>query len=537
MTNPDLLQVNLLKELYSRQRATESLYEFTRQAWPLIEGGRTFVSGWHIEAICEHLEAVQSGQIRNLLINIPPRCMKSSLTCVMFPAWAWISHPEKQFMTAAYAASLTQRDTVKCRQIISSTWYQLRWGDRFALLDDQNTKKKFVNDKSGYYIATSLKGTATGDGGDIIITDDPNNAKDGDSEITRESTNMWFSSTWSNRVNNRNDCAKIVVQQRLHERDVSGLIIANDPDNNWAKLILPMEFEKKRCAVTVPLAISQGKVWRDPRTKEGQLLWPEHIGPKALKEFKNELRSKGGEYAIAGQLQQRPSPEDGGVIKRSWFKLWKTPAPPKMLKVIQSWDTALEASKNSCYSACITLGVFADQNRLMNVILLNVWRGRLEFPDLRCMAKNLYEDYRHDGKPDFQVQHGHTPDMVLVEAKVSGISLIQEFRRAGVAAIRFDPSRYGDKDLRVSLITHLIEAGLVWVPARGPDYTELRPFADLLVSECASFPKGEYRDLVDTLSQALIYLKNNGNLRHPDEKKRSNAPIRPTEAFYGPDTQ
>src|SRR5690242_7159370 len=205
------------EELRARERATHSFHEFAKQAWMVVEGAKTpFVDGWHIPAICEHLEAVYKRQIRNFLLNIPPRCTKSTLIAVLFPAWIWLNDPSEQFLCASYAASLSVRDSVRCRRLISSEWYQTRWGDRYTLVGDQNTKIKFETDKNGSRMAVSVGGSIIGQGGSILICDDPNNAKDGESEVKRESANDWWSQTWSTRLNDPKTSVRIVVQQRLH---------------------------------------------------------------------------------------------------------------------------------------------------------------------------------------------------------------------------------------------------------------------------------------------------------------------------------
>jgi predicted phage terminase large subunit-like protein len=486
-----------------REKASKSLHEFLKQAWPQMEGNKEFSDGWHIGAICEHLEAVFSGQIKNLLVNMPPRSCKSNLISVAWPAWAWINRPHEQFLFASYALSLSIRDSVKCRRLISSPWYQDRWGDRFQLVGDQNTKIKFENDQNGYRIATSVGGSATGEGASYLVCDDPNNALEGESEAKREGANDWFAQVWSTRLNDQRSGGRVIVQQRLHERDISGYVMSLDEDRDWVRLILPMEFEKERCSKTVILPSNPKKVWTDPRKKEGELLWPERIDAAGLKALKVGLQTT---YRVAGQLQQRPSPEAGGIIQKSWFKVWKEEKPPRLIQVVQSWDTALEADEENDFSACTTWGIFNDSKDISNLILLGMWRGRVEYPELRHMAQRLYKDYRDDGNIDIKPDGHHVPDLVLVEAKASGHSLIQDLRRAGVQVFKFDPTKRGDKIQRVRLITHILECGKVWVPGRPPEYTKLRKFADTLVELCAMFPNGDSRDVVDTMTQAILRL-------------------------------
>jgi phage terminase large subunit-like protein len=503
-------------------KAELSLHEFIKQAWHVIEGDKEFIDGWHIQAICEHLEAVANRQIKNLIINIPPRSCKSSLVSIAFPAWVWLHNPNEQFLYASYALSLSLRDSVKCRRLISSPWYQERWGKKYQLLDDQNTKSRFDNTRNGYRIASSAGGSITGEGASMLFCDDPNNSLDGDSEVQRENKIDWWTQVWSTRLNDKKNDCRVVIQQRIHERDITGYIMDHDDLNEWTKLILPMEFEEKRKSRTVVLPTTEGQIWEDPRVKEGQLLWPERIDEEGLKSLKQAL---GSSYAIAGQLQQRPSPEAGGIIKKSWFKWWKDTTPPDIQFVLQSWDTAFSSGKKSAYSACTTWGVFYDHNYIENVILLSMWRGRVEYTELREIAKRLYFDYRDTGKERNPKFKGRPIDMCLIEAKASGDPLIRDLALAGISAAPFNPSGYGDKNKRVNFITPLIEGERVWLPARPPSYDTLLPFADEFLEAVACFPNLESNDLVDTMSQALTKLKTGMFLLNPRDER----PVQPSK--------
>lgn len=512
-TELDSIDLNDLIKVRDIIKAELSLHEFLKQAWPSIEGDKPYTDGWHIHAIAEHLEAVANRQIRNLIINIPPRCCKSSLVSVAFPAWAWLHAPNEQFLYASYALSLSIRDSIKCRRLILSPWYQERWGDRYKLLGDQNTKGRFDNTKRGYRIASSAGSSITGEGGSIILCDDPNNAHDGESAVTRENKIDWWSQVWSTRLNNKATDCRVVIQQRIHERDLTGYIIDHDDLNEWTKLILPMEFEEKRCAVTVVLPSSEPHLWQDPRHKEGEILWPERFNSEDLASLKLAL----GSYGSAGQLQQRPSPEAGGIIKKEWFKWWKDTSPPPIELVVQSWDTAFSTGKNSAYSACTTWGVFYDHNYIENVILLSLWRDKVEYTDLREIVKRLYVDYRDTGKkhnPNFK---GRPIDMCLIEAKASGDPLIKDLSLAGIQATPVNPSQKGDKIKRVHFVTPLIEGGRVWLPARGPKFDTLLPFADEFIELAACFPNLESNDVIDTMSQALMKLKTGMFLYNPKD--------------------
>lgn len=516
-------QIELLLEEKSRLKCEVSFHEFVKQAWKQVEGKRPFVDGWHIQAICEHLEAVTYGDIRYLLINIPPGCCKSTLVSVLWPVWTWIARPEIRFICASYAASLSIRDAIKARRVIQSPWFQQRWGHIFRLT--KNTEDRYENDQKGYRISTSVDGTSTGEGGDILVTDDLNNVKDTGSEAIREKTRRFWTQVWPTRMRDDTNGAMVNIQQRIDMLDTTSMILEGEDADDWVKLILPMEFESDRRSKTISLPSTKNKIWQDPRKKDGELLWPEFKNAKAVAKLKKQLRDK---YVIAGQLQQRPAPEEGGIIQKAWFRWWKKTAPPKIIQIIQSWDTALEDKRSSDFSACTTWGLFYEGNNQPNIMLLGMWRGQVEYPDLHAMAKRLYKDYRDTGLVEVKPDPGkYTPDFVIVEAKVSGISLRQNLRRAGINAIGFDPTKYGDKIQRVKIITHFIEAGRIWVPARPPNFTTLRTFANEVVDLAGLFPNGDSRDVIDTMTQLLLRLSQTGWLTHPDDEGMEDTSMKP----------
>ena len=241
-----------------------SLYDFLVGAWPFLDAS-PWKDGWPIEAVAEHLQAVVDGDIKRLVINIPPRMGKSSITSVAFPAWTWAqsqrsatSGPGVQFLCASYGSSLAMRDSVKCRRLIESPWYQRYWGGRFKLTSDQNTKGRFLNDQRGERLITSVDAKITGEGGSIIIVDDPNAANEAFSEANIQSTIDWWDGTMSTRLNDQKTGAMIVIQQRLAENDLTGHILDNDTEREWTHLCLPMRYESSRHTSTII-------GWEDPR--------------------------------------------------------------------------------------------------------------------------------------------------------------------------------------------------------------------------------------------------------------------------------
>lgn len=483
MSSPGFLRT--LQKEKERREASRSLHDFTKAAWHVIEPGTEYIDGWHLTAISEHLEAVNDGDIRNLLINIPPRHMKSIQVGVMWPVYTWINNPSFRWLFSSYAGSLSVRDSLKCRRLIESPWFQDLWGDRFHLTGDQNAKTFFENNHAGYRFATSVGASTTGHGGDCIVVDDPHNALEAQSDAMRESTLEWWDQAMSTRLNNPKTGSKVIVMQRLHEKDLSGHVLAQ---GGWDHLCLPAEFEKNR----KPSVTSLG--FKDPRTEDGELLWSKRFGRKELEELKVSL----GEYGAAGQLQQRPSPAEGGIIKRGWFQLLKHDQPlPKIMYVLQSYDTAFTERTQNDPTACTVWGVINTPTG-KGVVLLDCWTEHLGYPELR---KKMGSEYgaRYGDKDK-------TVDAVLIEEKGSGISLIQDMRRAGVPIHSYNPGR-ADKVTRVHAIAPLIEGGKVFLPESKKNPGNPPAWVDPLIRELISFPNAEHDDMVDSMTQALIFLR------------------------------
>ena len=471
-----------------RELATRSLGEFVRQAWQVIEPRTPFVPGWHIDAIIEHLEAVSRGQIRNLLINVPPRHMKSLLVSVFLPAWEWILHPERRWLYSSYAASLSIRDSVKCRTLIESPWYQRFWGDRFRLAGDQNTKTRFDNDRSGYRIATSVGGAVTGEGGDRIVCDDPHNVQEAESDAIRSATLDWFDQVMSTRVNDPRTASKVVVMQRCHQRDLSGHLLAQ---GGWEHLCLPAEHEGSKCSTSIGFV--------DPRKAPGELLWPERFGRKEIEELKVSL----GSYGSAGQLQQRPSPAGGGIFKRHWFNFYQPRGanlPPVIVRLpdgtertivaieaprgvdeqFQSWDCTFKDVATSDY---VVGQVWA---RLGAMFLLgDQVRERMDCPATVRAVRELSQKW---------------PGAIakLIEDKANGSAVIQMLSHEIAGMIPVNPQ--GGKIARAAAVSPLVEAGNVYLP-----HPDSAPWVRDFIEECVQFPNGAHDDQVDAMTQALLY--------------------------------
>jgi predicted phage terminase large subunit-like protein len=498
----------------SRRAASGSLYEFVKQSWHAVEPGIPFVPSWHIQEICEHLEAVSAGEITRLLINIPPRHSKSTITSVMWPAWEWLTSPEQKFLCASYSGSLSIRDNLKTRRLIQSPWYQERWSHMFALAGDQNAKQRFENNKTGYRLATSVGGTATGEGGSRLLLDDPHSAQAAQSDVIRNSDLEWFDMVWSTRLNNPKEDAMVTIMQRLHEKDISGHII--DDIGDWEHICIPAEWDGvKRSTVLGSY---------DPRQKVGELICPDRFGDKEIDNLKRLL----GQYGSAGQLQQNPSPADGGILKTKYFEMWPADKGlPPFEYILQSYDCAFTEKSTGDPTACTVWAIFTH-NGERNVMLIDAWEDHLSYPDLRKRAiKDWGTEYGGMTK-DSPYSRARRPDRILVEAKASGQSLIQDLRLAKVPVIGYNPGN-ADKISRAHQASPTLELGLIWIPESGKNKGHFVSWAQGFIKQLEKFPVAEHDDYVDTFSQAIIYLKNDGWFELPKAKDTDEPRVKPKE--------
>lgn len=491
MNPADLLALLEAEEL--RRKAEASLYEFVKQAWHVIEPGVPFVHGWHLQIICEHLEAITHGELHNLLINIPPRHAKSTIVSVCWPCWEWLHRPWEKYLCASYSAVLSTRDNVKARRLINSPWYRALWGDRFILTGDQNQKQRFENDKTGYRIATSVGGTATGEGGSRLLLDDPHGAQDAQSDAIRESAIEWFDMVWSTRRNNPKKDAMVTIMQRLHESDTSGRILEL---GGWEHVCLPAEWDgQPRKTVIFPDGY-------DPREAKGSLLWPERFGEKELTALKQQL----GEYGTSGQLQQDPVPSGGGILRTEHFQLWPTTRTlPLFEYVLQSYDCAFTEKTTGDPTACSVWGIFSYQGR-RHGMLLDAWDERLGYPELRQrVLDDWHSRYGGDPKANPPIKP-RKPDAILVEAKASGQSLLQDLRLAKVPAFSYNPGN-ADKISRAHQSAPTLELNVLWIPESTKNPGQFVGWAQAFIKQLTKFPVAAHDDYVDTFTQAIIHLK------------------------------
>lgn len=522
-----------------------SLRAFVRGAWHVVEPGKQFVPGWHIDAICDHLTYVSLGDIDDLLINIPPRHSKSSIVAVMWLAWEWTWAPSSQWLFATYAQDLTIRDSVKCRRLIQSPWYQEHYGSVFSLSSDLNQKKRFDNDHSGYRLATSVGGAATGEGGDRIVVDDAHNMKEIHSDTIREGVIDWWKNVMSTRANNPKRVGRVIIAQRGHHADLCGHVLGQ---GNWVHLNLPGYFRPATRCVTRAVKASfraqlnarrrpgefrvgddvkplkKGEViFVDPRTQKDELLCPDRFGPDEMAKLAVEMT----ERAFEAQIQQNPSAEGGNILKKHHWRRWEDVDLPPVSMVLQVYDTAFEPEEENDYSARTTWGVFEHTERLdpnlpwtanykgqtrLCVIMLERLKKRLTFPDLRDEALRSAATWR--------------PDKILIEKKASGHSLAQELKRAGlpVAAVKVTDSKF----MRAHAASLVLERGCVfYVP---------RKWADEVIEECAQFPAGQNDDITDTVTMALMWLRkrwNTGFLDDDDDISLNRSQSTPVRTYGG----
>jgi predicted phage terminase large subunit-like protein len=363
----------------------------------------------------------------------------------------------------------------------------------FAFAGDQNAKQRFENDKTGYRIATSVGGTATGEGGSRLILDDPHGAQAAQSEAMRESDLEWFDMVWSTRLNNPKTDAMVTVMQRLHERDISGHII--EDIKGWEHICIPAEYDGKRRKTVL------GEY--DPRKTKGELICPDRFGEAEITKLKQLL----GEYGSAGQLQQEPAPAQGGILKTKYFNLWPCDQGlPPFEYILQSYDCAFTEKTTGDPTACTVWAVFTYKGE-RNVMLIDAWDEHLSYPALRARAvKDWTTEYGGMTK-DSPYSRAKRPDRILIEAKASGQSLLQDLRLAKVPAVGYNPGQ-ADKISRAHQAAPTLELGLIWIPESKKNPTQAVSWASAFIKQLAKFPVAEHDDYVDTFTQAIIYLKN-----------------------------
>ena len=435
-----------------------------RRCFKELNPGTTYLHNWHIDLIAGKLMDCMHGKIRRLIINIPPRYLKSICASVALPAF-WLGHdPSARIICASYGQDLADKHAMDCRTIMQTPWYQAVFpGTRFP---QRQTISELITDKHGGRLSTSIAGTLTGFGGKVLIIDDPSKPDEALNETFRKKVKLWFNGTGYTRLDDKETGCMIIIMQRLHEDDLVGHVLTQ---GSWEVVSLPaIAVEDEIHSINLPsCSYVQCR-------SIGEALHPARESLAGLDQIKRNL----GSYNFAGQYQQSPAPQDGGMINANWFKTCDQ-LPDSFDRVVQSWDTASKESQFSDYSVCTTWGVKGK-----NIFLINVFRKRLLFPELK--REVVYQ------------QRLFNADIVLVEDKSSGTALIQELLHEGVRQItKFTPE--GDKVTRMHTQTATIENGFVFLPREAhwkEDY----------LHEMVMFPNGRHDDQVDSTSQALTYI-------------------------------
>ena len=492
--------IKLLKE--QEKRACErTLSSFVKSSWHLIEPGTKLEWNWHLDVLCAYLEAIADGKIKRLILNIPPGTMKSTIVSVCFPAWEWIDTPEKRVLGISNEQGLALRDAGKSKLIIASDWYQSNWPVEFD--PAQNEKTLYQNLKRGTRQSLGVTARITGKRGNILLIDDPHSVTEVESDAVRKTVIDKYDQEIVSRLNNMNEDPIILIMQRIHHLDLTGHLL--DLSDDWVHVSITMEYDGSK-GFDAGRDINRPDLV-DPRKKDGELLFPKRFNRKTVNNLKKHL----GKFGTAGQLQQRPSPKGGGILKKDYWLIWPDDAPlPACEHIFTSWDTAYseEDLKNNSYSAMTMWGVFwHEQKKRYCLLLLKAWAGQVGYPKLRKKAKELDKFERLDCQ--------------LIEKKASGQSLIQDLKQSGIKIRTYSPDR--DKVARAYSVSPMFESGQIYAPNRR--------WADKVIELVSQFPNGASpsSDFTDTVTQALIYLRNNWWVSHPDDHVNDDINNRPDD--------
>lgn len=442
-----------------RELGYNSFYDFVQLCWRVLEPKTVFIENWHIQKICECLEMVSTGKIQNLLINIPPRCMKSLLVSVFWPVWQWLRNPGHRFLCASYAQTLSTRDAVKARRLLNSPFFIKHFGDIVKLHDDQNTKNRYDNTKMGYRIATSVGGIGTGEGGDTIIVDDPHNTQGALSERKREECIIWWDETMSTRLNDAKTGSKIVVMQRLHEQDLTGHILQQEP-GEWFHLCLPMRYEGGE---------------NDERKNDGELLWPAKFPEAEIKKLEIRL----GNYGTAAQLQMRPGPRGGNILNVDNVQIYDTMKTWPRMKWMRVVDFAHSKKQRTGhdpdYTSATLMAIYEN-----NLYVRHVFRTRAAVTE-------------RDKQLDSVIATDPPGTYLVLERTTDSLDACEQFKeRYRGARIVKEYTPKADKVVRASWLEPLFDAGNVHVLS-----------GEWLVNwmdELRAFPAASHDDMVDNLT-------------------------------------
>lgn len=433
---PSLLAV----EAEMARRSLRAFLEFF--AWPVLQPATPFRGNWHIDAICDHLEALKRGDVRKLLVNMPFRMLKSTIISQTFPVWDWIDNPSREFLTASYASDVATRDAVESRRIIESPKFQAAFGRLFKMASDQNVKTRYENDKHGKRIITATGAAGTGFGGDIRITDDPISALEADSIAAIKTSVEWWKGTMSTRANDPGDKREVIVHQRMNAEDLTGYILANL--SGWDHLVLPFRYDPKLRKTT-----SLG--FNDPRVTPGELIHPARVDEEAAKDLESTL----GSYHKEAQLQQNPAPRGGIIFDRSWWKFWDE--LPELDEIVVSVDCTFKDAASSDNVAIQAWGSKGANSYLMPGRIKEKLGFNATVQALQLMCASIGVAY-----PGKLVA-------VLIEDKANGSAVIETLQGKIPGVLAIEPE--GGKAARAYAMQPSCEAGNVWLPAPAVDPT------------------------------------------------------------------
>lgn len=478
-----LEQVEGYKRALERERAQKSFMEYVKSMWP------GFVLGRHHAVMAKKFEEIAEGKVKRLIVNMAPRHTKSEFASYLLPSWYLGRFPNKKVIQTSNTADLAVGFGRKVRNLVGSEQYAKVFPG-VALRQDSKAAGRWATNKGGEYFAIGVGGTVTGKGADLLIIDDPHSEQEArlasHNPDVFDSVYEWYTSGPRQRL--QPGGAIVVVMTRWSERDLTGRIIrdaqSRDKTDEWEVIELP---------AIMP---------------SGKPLWPEFWSIEELEALREEV----GPTKWNAQYQQTPTGEEGALVKRDWWMLWEKEDPPPCEFIIQSWDTAFTKNERSDYSACTTWGVFyKDENpNDANIILLDAFKKRMEFPELKEKAYRHYQEWE--------------PDAFVVEAKAAGSPLIFELRRMGISVSEYTPVRGNDKFVRLNSVTDLFKSGKVWRPDKR--------WAEEVVEEMAAFPNAPNDDLVDSTTQALIRFRQGGFIRlDTDERDEPNG-FRRRKAYY-----
>jgi predicted phage terminase large subunit-like protein len=446
-----------------RKAAQQSFMSFVKQMWP------GFILGRHHALMAKKFEEIANGKVRRLIINMPPRHTKSEFASYLLPAWFLGKYPHKKVIQCSNTAELAVGFGRKVRNLVDGETYAKIFPN-VALRTDSKAAGRWATNANGDYFAIGVGGTVTGKGADLLIIDDPHSEQEAALAASDPSVYdkifEWYSSGPRQRLQPGGSI--VIVMTRWGKRDLTGRVLQSMVERDgdeWEVISLP---------AIMPSGLS---------------LWPEFWSLEELEKLKNELPIS----KWSAQYQQDPSAEEGALVKREWWKVWDKESPPACAFIIQSWDTAFTKNERSDYSACTTWGVFYmnENENDPHVILLDALKERLEFPELKIRALEMYKEWE--------------PDAFIVEAKASGAPLVFELRRMGIPVQEFTPVRGNDKITRVNSVSDLFASGKIWAPRKR--------WAEEVIEEMAAFPNSDHDDLVDSTTQALIRFRKGGFIK------------------------